>query len=143
MPILSYQCHECGLSQKKRTSKEVQEIHCVCGGIAILEGGTFSKSVGFSAGVKNDSGLVKAQDSGMESFDLDYDRVIGEDAQEKWGVIYHRKRAKIDLVDSTQGASSKDVMKMPDGTYAVKPKESEAFRKERLRRLNLTKTPNT
>lgn len=101
-----------------------------------------SLSIGFSSAVKNDSGLVKAQDSGIESFDLDYDRVIGEDAQDKWSVIYYRKRAKIDLVDSTEGATSKDVMKMPDGTYAVKPNESEAFRKERLRRLNLTNTPN-
>lgn len=140
MPILSYQCHDCGLSQKKRTSKEVQEIRCECGGSAMLEVG--SLSIGFSSAVKNDSGLVKAQDSGIESFDLDYDRVIGEDAQDKWSVIYYRKRAKIDLVDSTDGATSKDVMKMPDGTYAVKPNESEAFRKERLRRLNLTNTPN-
>jgi len=140
MPILSYQCHSCGLSQKKRTPKALESVTCVCGSLA-LPAEVGEVSVGFTTSVVNKQGLVKAQDSGMESFDLNYDRVIGEDAAEKWDVIYHRKRDKIDLLESSKGTSMKDVMRLPDGTYAVKPNDSVAFREERLRRIKLSQTP--
>lgn len=136
LPILSFQCHTCGLSQKKRLSKEVTEIACVCGKTAALEGAGMA-TIGFTAAVSGSEFMVKTQDSGMESFDLNYDRVIGEDAKDKWGIIYNRRRDKLGLLEANPGSSGLDIVKTADGNYDVKPSESRHLRAERLRRQNL------
>ena len=73
----------------------------------------------------------------MESLDLDFDRVIGEDAKQKWDTIYRRRRAKVTLLDGSEGSRGDDIMRLPDGSYALKPSEAKEYREDRLDRTTL------
>ena len=72
MPILKFQCGSCGLSSRKRVRRGTDTIKCDCGEQARVES-TISASVGFTGKVDQS---MKAQTTGFESFDLDFDRVM-------------------------------------------------------------------
>jgi hypothetical protein len=127
MPILKFQCTSCGFSQRKRVSRGTDNISCTCGESAFVNGSP-NLSIGFSADVTNP---LKVQDSGIESFDLDYDRVIGEDAKKKWDTIYRRRRDKWDLIHSNPNTDGFDIMKLPDGTYESLPDPAKTYRNSR------------
>ena len=142
MPILKFQCHTCGLFQRKRVARQVKSIDCTCGETAFVEGTTPNMTVGFSANVEKS---MKVQSSGMESFDLEFDRVIGEDSRDKWDTIYRRRRDKWDLIHKNEGTSGYDIMKMPDGHYETLPQKAKVFRdarQENMRKLKTQKTKN-
>jgi hypothetical protein len=133
MPILKFQCTSCGFSQRKRVSRGTDTIDCTsCGASAFAEGSP-NLTVGFQASV---STSMRVQDSGIESFDMDYDRVIGEDAQKKWDLIYKRNRDKWDIVNSNPGSTGLDIMKLPDGTYESLPDPAKVYRETRQDRMN-------
>jgi len=81
---------------------------------------------------------MKAQSTGLESFDLDYDRVIGEDAKEKWETIYQRRRDKWDLIEQHQ-VQGRDLVRMKDQTYSVQPQMSNALRENRVSSMETIK----
>lgn len=137
MPILKFQCHECGLSQRKRVSKGVENITCTCGSEALVEGSAPSSSIGFTAPIKNS---MKVQDTGAESLDLDFDRVIGEDAKKKWDTIYRRHRDKVSLLEDSNGTKGDDIMRLPDGTYHMNPTTARAYREDREDGNNLLRS---
>lgn len=132
MPILKFQCTTCGLSQRKRVSRGTDTISCTCGESAFLEGSP-NLTIGFQASVANS---LKVQDSGIESFDMEYDRVIGEDAQAKWDLIYRRRRDKWDIIHSNPNSSGYDIMKLPDGTYESLPNPAKTYRETRQDSMN-------
>lgn len=132
MPILKFQCTSCGFSQRKRVSRGENSISCSsCGESAFAEGSP-NLTVGFQANV---SQSMRVQDSGIESFDMDYDRVIGEDAQAKWDIVYRRNRDKWDILHSS-GDSGNDIMRLPDGSYDSLPDPAKAFRETRQNGMN-------
>ena len=136
MPILKFQCTVCGLSQRKRVSRGTESISCTCGSTAFLNGSP-NATVGFEANISNS---LKVQDSGIESFDMDFDRVIGEDAQKKWEAIYQRRRDKWDIIHSNPGTDGFDLMKLPDGSYESIPTTAQVYRETRqdsMNKLNL------
>ena len=115
MPILRFQCPSCGLSFKKRVSRSAEESECrSCGGPSFIEG-----SVKLSVGFGSDVSGLKAQDTGMESLDLDYDRVVGEDARQKWDMIYQRRRDKWALINQNKGSTGRDILRADDGSYLI------------------------
>ena len=124
MPILKFQCTTCGLSLRKRVTRGTDTISCACGESAFVDGSP-NLTIGFQSPVGNS---LKVQDSGIESFDMDYDRVIGEDAQAKWDLIYRRRRDKWDIIHSTPNSSGYDIMKLPDGTYESLPVPAKTYR---------------
>ena len=132
MPILKFQCTSCGFTQRKRVARSTQSIVCTCGESAFAEGSP-NLTIGFQADVSNP---LQVQDSGIESFDLDYDRVIGEDAQKKWDMIYKRNKEKWNLVHSNPGSTGFDIMKLPDGTYESLPNPAKAYRETRQDSMN-------
>lgn len=133
MPILKFQCTSCGFSQRKRVSKGVGSIPCSsCDSSAFAEGSP-NLTVGFQAEVTRS---LQVQDSGIESFDMDYDRVIGEDAKSKWDLIYRRNRHKWDIVHSSPNSSGFDIMRLPDGTYESLPEPSKVYRETRQDSMN-------
>lgn len=134
MPILKFQC-TCGLSLRKRVSKGTDSTKCDCGAQARVVGG-LSASVGFSSQVNQS---MKAQTTGVESFDLDFDRVIGEDARQKWGEIYKRRRDKWDMIESN-GVSGKELIRMNDQTYEVLPEMSQNLRSSRVSAMDNMKS---
>jgi hypothetical protein len=138
MPILKFQCHTCGLSLRKRVDRGTEEVDCSCGDKALLEGALVPEmSVGFSAPVKTS---MSVQDSGVESFDLEFDRVIGEEARQKWDTIYERRRAKWDLVNKNPGTNGYDIMKLPDGHYETLPTPAKIYREARSENMERLKT---
>jgi hypothetical protein len=132
MPILKFQCTSCGFSQRKRVSRGTDVISCTCGESAFAEGSP-NITVGFQADV---SRSLQVQDSGIESFDMDYDRVIGEDAKAKWDTIYRRNRDKWDIVQSSQNTTGLDIMRLPDGTYESLPESATGYRETRQDSMN-------
>ena len=127
MPILKFQCTSCGLSQRKRVTRGTDNISCTCGESAFVNGSP-NLSIGFEANVTNP---LKVQDSGIESFDLSYDRVIGEDAKEKWDTIYRRRKDKWNIIHSNPNTDGFDIMKLPDGTYESLPNPAKTYREAR------------
>lgn len=139
MPILKFQCSSCGLSSRKRVSKQKTGIKCDCGMQAQVVQ-CVSASVGFTSKVDQ---TMKVQSSGVDSFDLDFDRVIGEDAQQKWEQIYRRRRDKWDLIES-HNVSGKDLIRMNDQTYQVLPEMGNNLRSSRVSAMdNMKSSPST
>lgn len=134
MPILKFQCQQCGLLFKKRTRSQTEK--CACGEMVTSQRGTLS--VGFSSDVEGQS----AQDTGMDSFDLDYDRVIGEDARKKWNTIYERRKDKWSLIHSSEGARGADILREDDGSYLIHSHAGEVLKSNRDRAMETIKTTN-
>ncbi len=137
MPILKFLCSACGLKFSKRTSSNADTFSCVCGHSAKALGQ--GVSLGFAGNVTQS---MKAQTTGIESFDLNFDRVVGEDAQSKWEVIYQRRRDKWDLM-AQHNAQGKDLIRMEDQTYKVIPDMSDSLRSNRLTAMDTLKPSRT
>lgn len=138
MPILKFQCTSCGLSLSKRVSKTINAIKCDCGKEARVASGV-SASVGFTSQVDQ---TMKAQTTGVESFDLDFDRVIGEDARQKWEHIYKRRRDKWDLIEKNE-VTGNDLIRMSDHTYEVLPEMSQNLRTSRVSAMDNMKSSSS
>ena len=138
MPILKFQCGSCGLSLRKRVRRGTDTIKCDCGDQARVEN-TVSASVGFTGKVDQS---MKAQTTGVESFDLDFDRVIGEDARQKWEQIYKRRRDKWDIIESNK-VTGNDLTRMPDQTYEVLPDMGETLRTSRVTAMDNMKSSSS
>jgi hypothetical protein len=138
MPIIKFQCQSCGLLQRKRV-RGVQSVDCPCGDTAYAEGSRPVSSIGFSSEVE---GSMKAQTSGIESFDLDFDRVIGEESKQKWDTVYRRQRDKWDVLHQSDSASGYDIMRLPDGSYGSLPEKAKVFRENRQDNMRKIRTQN-
>jgi hypothetical protein len=136
MPLKKFQCQVCGLSLRRRTSKETHSVTCDCGEKAVAEGS--SLSVGFVSTVNK---TMKTQETGIESFDLDFDRVIGEDARQKWETIYQRRRDKWDIINRNN-VTGKEIVRMEDGSYDSIPEVSSKMRTSRISAMDNIKAQN-
>jgi len=132
MPIMRFLCVSCGLSFRKRTNQNTAS--CECGSTAQVEFESHI-SVGFSSTV---SGAV-AQDSGIESVDLNFDRVIGEDARQKWDDIYRRRSDKWDLINENKssGITGYDLLRNDDGSYMINPNAGAVLREHRNHAMDI------
>lgn len=116
MPILKFQCFTCGLASKQRVSLGTTKTTCPsCKGESILEGQPEMASTSYSANVEQ----LGLQTTGVEASDLNFDRIVAEDARNKWEQIYARRQAKWDLLDESKGASGSDIVRLPNGEYLV------------------------
>lgn len=116
MPILKFQCFTCGLASKQRVSLGTTKTTCPsCKGESVLETQTEMASVSYSANVEK----LGLQTTGVEASDLNFDRIVAEDARNKWEQIYARRQAKWDLLDESKGASGSDIVRLPNGEYLV------------------------
>lgn len=91
MPTYQFDCAQCGLQFKRRAkaSKVTEGKTCPsCGATAYA---VLPDKVSFGYGVKGD-GTPSPQNTGLSSYDNDYDRVLGEDAARAWAVINQRNR---------------------------------------------------
>ena len=136
MPILRFTCESCGLSFRKRASAET--LQCDCGERARAE--KTDLSVGFSADV---SGSMQVQDTGMESMDLDFDRVIGEESRMKWEAIYERRKDKWDLINDNKGSNGYDLLREDDGSYLVNRQAGSVLKGHRDNAMEIIKESKT
>lgn len=123
MPAYSYQCNSCGLRFEKRVGMaERASQPCSCGQMAQQRvpddlGYTFNQPT---------TGIVP-QNTGLASVDVSFDRIIAQDAAQKWESIDKRDAAKRDVLRRNPGATKADLSRLPDDSYKVlKPEERRA-----------------
>ena len=128
MPIYSFQCKSCGLSFEKRISfsqaqKDNYSTSCESCGESIKREMT---TANFQFQHKADSALP--QNTGIQSFDTNYDRVIGSDAEQKWKIVQKRQEEKAALLRDNPNKSGKHIRRNIDNHYElVSDKEKKAF----------------
>lgn len=128
MPILKFQCFNCGLASKQRVSIGTSKVVCSsCKGEAVVEGHTTVSSSSYQASVEG----VGLQTTGFESTDLNLDRIVAEDARLKWEQIYDRRQAKWDIVDSNLGSKGTELVRLPDGSYYLDKDISQTLSSQR------------
>ena len=122
-------------------ASDVEQVDCSCGSVATLEGALKpDMSVGFTATVNQS---MVAQDTGVDSFDLSFDRIIGEESKQKWETIYKRRRDKWDLIHANKGTNGYDIMKLPDGQYNSLPTQAKEYRETRSENMERLKSQRT
>lgn len=144
MPILKFQCFNCGLESKQRVSIGTTKATCSnCKGEALLDGST-SNSVtsSYQADAVQGIGL---QTTGLEATDLHFDRIVAEDSRLKWEQVYNRRQAKWDIIDSHEGSTGSDLVRLPNGEYVVNRQASSALSSQRENTRDIMekqRTPN-
>jgi len=76
---------------------------------------------------------ITPQNTGIASLDASYDRVIAQDAAQKWEMVNKRDALKRDVLRQNPNSSKADLSKNVDGTYRVmKPEERKAAETARV-----------
>lgn len=129
MPLYTYQCASCGLRFEKRVGMAERSTQtCQCGQMAQQ---SVPDDVGFSFNQPT-SGLAP-QNTGLSSIDASFDRVIAQDAAQKWEIVHKRDAAKRDVLRQNPEATKADLSKNLDGSYRVmKQQERKAAEKARV-----------
>jgi hypothetical protein len=71
------------------------------------------------------------QNTGVSSYDYEVDRIVGAEAQERWGAVEKREALKRSVMRES-GASKQDLSALPDGSYRVMaPEEKSTTRNTR------------
>lgn len=97
MPIYEYQCDECGLRDEKlwsSISKSKDTIPCESCGKEMRK---LISRTNF-AFAHTPSGGPRPQNTGVHSIDYNFDKVIGEDAAQKWKKIEERNAVKDSVI---------------------------------------------
>ncbi len=118
MPTFVFQC-KCGLQFEKsvRMSRRDKPVNCKCGEVAprlMPEGvaGVF---------VQKAKGGPVPQNTGISSYDVHVDRVIGVSAEDGWGFQEKRDAVKREVLHQNPGAILRDLSHNTDGTWEVMP----------------------
>ena len=128
MPIYQFQCQSCGLSFEKRwqyaKAKEKNfTTPCESCGTPVRREMTSSN---FQFQHKATSALP--QNTGIQSFDTNCDRVIGSDAEQKWKIIHKRQEEKIALLKGSPDKSGSHIRRNAHHhDELVSEKEKNAF----------------
>lgn len=129
MALYTYQCGSCGLRFEKRVGMAERATQtCQCGQTAQQ---AVPDDVGFT--FNQPTSGIAPQNTGLSSVDASFDRVIAQDAAQRWETINKRDAVKRDVLRRNSGATSSDLSRNPDGTYRVmKPQERKAAETARI-----------
>jgi len=123
VPLYKFQCYECGCEFELPLSIKQSDkpVACVsCGEIAeklVPDKVTFS--------FRPSETSLRGADTGVTSTDYNWDRLVAEDSNIKWGRVEEREREKRELVRSRPGATKGNLIRNNDGTYLVTAPNSE------------------
>ncbi len=125
MPIYEYQCDECGLrfDRLRKMSESDASQDCLDCGKPTRKLVTAANHA-FVHPASQTRGM--APPSTGTSDDWNYDKAIGRDAAQKWGLIKDRVDHKKQVIAETPGASGYDLTRKQDGTYRVMRPEERA-----------------
>ena len=113
MPVYRFQCQECGLSFSGRVASGVTKTKCeACGKDAARD---LPRNVSMSTNVAQGS-INDIPASGYASHDYEVDRVVGQDALNKWQGIAKRQKDKLRVMKE-HNVTGFDLSKKADGTY--------------------------
>lgn len=124
MPTYRFQCKNCGLNFTARAEMGVRELPCAaCHKGAVRE---LPKEIHTGHRVTGLGPTAAPPNTGFAGVDFNADRVIGEDARQKWAVIRQRQQHKVDQIRAA-GATGFDLSRTPEGSYRLMaPKERTA-----------------
>lgn len=116
MPTYVYQC-DCGLQFEAVCSRDTAKNPKPCKACGALAPQCLPTSI--SGVFKATAQGVGPQNTGVHSFDTNYDRVIGQSAQQGWSVIERRVADKKELLKNNDGSVPEDVSRNLDGSYRL------------------------
>ncbi len=119
MPTYQFQCQSCGLLFDKRwqyASAKASDFTTPCEGCGENTRRKMTES-NFQFNHKASSALP--QNTGVQSFDTNYDRVIGSDAEQKWKLIQKRQEEKAALLRNNPDKSGQHIRRNLDNHYEV------------------------
>ena len=123
MPLYVYQCGSCGLRFEKRVGMaERASQKCDCGQTAQQ---AMPTDVGFT--FNQPTSGITPQNTGIASLDASFDRVIAQDAAQKWEAVNKRDAHKRAVLRENPNATKADLSKNPDGSYRVMKQEERAM----------------
>jgi hypothetical protein len=125
MPSFNFQC-ACGVRFPKSVSRDIKEMPCPSCGNPAKRLLPSSVSVSYQGNVQG----IKPPSTGIAAVDTSVDRVIGEDAQNKWGLIRERQDYKKEVLRKHPGSTGFDLTKGVDGDYTVMTESQKRSRKE-------------
>jgi len=115
MPTYEFKC-KCGLVFERRLQVgKAEEGHkCPnCGGVAPQKLSSATCTYSFKT-----DGTINPQCTGLSGVDLDYDRIIGEDAKEKWEIHQKREEEKREIMRKS-GVDKTSISIDSDNAYVV------------------------
>jgi putative FmdB family regulatory protein len=123
MPLYSFQCQTCGLRFEKRVGMaERAKQPCECGQQA-----TQAVPEDLAFNFNQPTTGILPQNTGIASLDTSYDRVIAQDAAQKWEGVQKRDQIKRAVLRDNPNATKADLSKTHEGSYRVmKPQERRA-----------------
>lgn len=119
MPMYDYYCESCALVFEKMTSAKSSEALKPCPSC----GGSCAKKFSPGSGHVFDNNLTHEglvpQNTGVSSLDVDFDRIVGRDAEARYKVYEEREERRRDVLRHHPEATKRDLSLTSDGDYRV------------------------
>lgn len=125
MPTFRFQC-PCGVQVPKVVGREVKSIPCPECGKNAPRMLPKSVSVSYQGNVRG----IEDPVTGIAAVDTSVDRIIGEDAVNKWGTIRERQDYKKEVIRKNPGSTGFDLTKGVDGEYTIMTPAQKEARKQ-------------
>ena len=118
MPLYRYQCHECGLQFDARVSADKGTAPYPCLSCSTLAQRKVPETMTSTYNPKGD-GTIRPQNTGVNSYDANVDRVIGDHAQTSYEQISKRHERKREIIRNNPGISGHDLSRTDDNDYRI------------------------
>jgi putative FmdB family regulatory protein len=124
MPRYAYQCRSCGVEFETSSNMAARKEPKPCPACSTSAPRKVPDDV---SGTFNQAAQGPGpQNTGVSSFDLHVDRVVGQHAKQGWIVEEQRRAEKRRVLQNNPSAKSEDLSMNPDGTYRVRAQEEKA-----------------
>lgn len=118
MPLYRYQCDECGLRFDARVSTAHSTDPYPCLGCQTLANRLVPETMTSTYNPKGD-GTIRPQNTGVNSYDANVDRVIGDHAKGSYEQISKRHARKREIIRDNPGISGHDLSRTDDNDYRI------------------------
>lgn len=123
MPTYTYQCYECGHRFEHTCPADKRQDYHPCKSCSEMAEQLVPEGLGHAFDVEASSnGLPVPQNTGVASYDYDFDRVVASQARERMLIHKQREAYKRDILRDNPGAGKEDLARDLDGNYIVVPR---------------------
>jgi len=118
LPLYRYQCQECGLRFDARVSAENGTSPYPCLDCETLSERVVPETMTSTYNPTGD-GSIRPQNTGVNSYDANVDRVIGDHAKTSYTHISKRHERKREIIRDNPGISGHDLSRTDDNDYRI------------------------
>lgn len=118
MPLYRYQCEECGLRFEARADATNGTDPFACLDCGTLANRVVPETMNSTYNPTGD-GTIRPQNTGVNSYDANVDRVIGSHAKESYEHISKRHARKREIIRDNPGISGHDLSRTDDNDYRI------------------------